>query len=994
MAGEKMSLYDFVAEAREHLSTVAGDLLFLERATGQDADNRIDRVFRAVHSIKGAAGFFGCKRVEELAHALEAIFERLRRGEQRLDPALLDAILAGSDRIQVLLDDVEHSDEADIAELLQRLQAAPQAMPESTAAEVPTVELMPVAQPLAGPLVIEPLDAPPELLARRPPADLFVYRLSLDLQAHAADFGGSVLPFFRTLEQVGTLLDARLDAPVCDLSGPIPDGPLIYQAVCSSSLTPPAFQQQLGLDADELEVVHTTAPSAASATPAQAPVAAGTPPRPPAAVTEVALAPAAAAERSSSIRINVNLLDRLMNLAGELVLVRNQALQAIAPDDPHLRRIVQRLNSVTSELQEAVMLTRMQPVGNLFSRFPRMVRDLARQLGKEIELNIAGQEVELDKTILEALADPLTHLVRNCCDHGIEQPERRREQGKGSQGTVWLRAHHEAGQIRIEVRDDGRGLDVGALKRKALERAIKTEGELTRMTEKELFGLILLPGFSTAAAVTDVSGRGVGMDVVRTNIEQLGGNLEMESTAGRGTVFHLRLPLTLAIIPCLLVKVGGEQYAIPQKALEELVCVQADSYRDKIEYAYDQEVYRLRGRLLPLVRLDEVLKRRRPLDAADRAEILRRHRLKGPTTEGVPGLLSFAVVKVSGQRLGLVVDEILDSQEIVVKPMHGVLRSLSCYSGATIMGDGRVALIFDVEGIARHAGTFQETMALAPALPAPTDEEGETQTLLLFRSGPQEQLAVPLAMVRRVEMIQARSIERVGADEFITLAGVPTRIVRLDRYLAVSPFAEGKNLFLLLPERTRRPWGLLLSEVIDIDSRRVKLNTDSYRADGVLGSAIIRDQMTLFLDLARLVDMVDPPVVPAGRPALTGPMKRILLVDDTQFFREVVGSYLRGAGYDVEVADQGAAGLEKLYHQRFDLVVSDIEMPVMDGWTLARTIRQNEAWRQLPLLALTTLSSQGDRDRAAACGFNAYEVKLDRERFLGAVRELIGESRS
>jgi two-component system chemotaxis sensor kinase CheA len=649
-----------------------------------------------------------------------------------------------------------------------------------------------------------------------------------------------------------------------------------------------------------------------------------------------------------------------------------------------LRPIVQRLDGVTSQMQDAVLLTRMQPVGNLFGKFPRMVRDLARQIGKEIELDIQGTEVELDKTILESLSDPLTHLIRNSCDHGIEPPQQRARAGKPTTGRIHLSAHHEGGQIRIEVRDDGKGIDPAVLKRKAVESGLRAPAEVARLSDKDALSLILLPGFSTAATVTDVSGRGVGMDVVKTNLDQLGGSLDIESTVGEGTAFHLRLPLTLAIIPCLLVQTDAERYAIPQKDLEELVCVRPEQARGRIEYAYDREVYRLRDRLLPLVRLADVLAHPEPFTAATRKELLRQH-----PSNGENQLLSFAVVKVGARRFGLVVDRILNNEEIVVKPMHPELKSLTCYSGATILGDGRVALILDIAGIARHAGVFA-ALELPQAAPANGQAEQDRQPVLLFQYGEREQFAVALAMIRRIELIRKERMETIGDKEYVTLDGVPTRVLRLDHFLNVSPGVDRDPLFLLLPRNLPRPLGILASNLIDTEQLVVELNTDSHTEDGLLGTAIVRGRMTLFLDIFRLSDKLDPARLEDRRPhALPQVKRRVLLVDDTQFFREVVKGYLEAEGYEVETAVDGADGLKRLDAAEFDLVVSDIEMPVLDGWGFARAVRRRGS--DVPLLALTTLSTDADRDKALACGFDRYEVKLDRERFLAAVAELLPE---
>jgi two-component system chemotaxis sensor kinase CheA len=714
------------------------------------------------------------------------------------------------------------------------------------------------------------------------------------------------------------------------------------------------------------------------------------------------------AERSNTIRIPVALVDRLMTLAGEVVLVRNQALRSSMVNDSTWRPMVQRLDAVTAELQDAVLRTRMQPVGNLFGKFPRMVRDLAKQLGKQIKLEVSGTEVELDKTILEALSDPLTHLIRNCCDHGVEAVDQRLAAGKPVEGRIQLSARHLGGQIYIEVRDDGRGLDAEKIKRKALEQGLRSSAELARLGEKDLLGLILLPGFSTAAEVTDLSGRGVGMDVVKTNLERLGGVLEIDSRSGLGTAFSLRLPLTLAIIPCLVVTVGPERYAIPQKDLEELVCLHANHSRRRIEYAHDQEVFRLRDRLLPLVRLGEVLRRPAPFTAATRADILRHHAPREVASEGrrSPGQsemtpnaqeqtvpVYFAVVKVGSQRFGLIVDTILTTEEIVVKPMHATMKGLASFSGATIMGDGRVALILSIEGIARHAGVSFE-VGQEQAVTAPDQlSRNETQTVLLFKYGPQEQFAVPLAMIRGIEMVRTSKIEHVGTREFLTVKGISTPVVRLDQFLSVSSCVNQEHMFLLLPKNVRRPFGLLLSAVIDTEALAIDLNPDALEADGLIGSAIIRGQMTLFLDIHRLADLMEArnrspsAASPAGH--RHGQKKRILLVEDTQFFRQLVKGYLEAIGHEVTTANNGVEGLERLDQQSFDLVVSDIEMPGMDGWTFARRIRQRPDGASLPLLALTTLNNEADRQRAAACGFDRYEVKIDRDRFLSAVDGLL-----
>jgi two-component system chemotaxis sensor kinase CheA len=996
-SGNVALLNEFVSEAREHLAGVGEDLLALEKGGADEWQPRLDRLFRAMHSVKGGASLVACGKIASLAHALETLLDRLRSGQLTLRPGVMDGLLASVDLLHTLLDDVGGSDQVDISAALKRLE------------DLLQEPAVPAEKPGGG--------EPASVFRERPGDHAFVSTIRVELGAYLRRTGRAPLSFLTLLQEHGCILDARLHVPDQDLALGLPDGPVEYECDFSSAMPPDQVAAHFQLSAGEWRVSSEQPPAAV---PAGEPGAisprqesgsggAGLLTRPdgsgepsygshlpaggivPEGPAPGANAPGAAepapADKPSTVRIGVQVLDRLMTLAGELVLVRNQALRAVEPPDPlMLRQVVQRLNAVTTDVQQAVMLTRMQPVSTLFGKFPRLVRDLAKQLGKQIELTLAGTEVELDKTILEALSDPLTHLVRNCCDHGIETPAERLAAGKPPEGHIVLHAHHEGGQIRIDVRDDGRGIDPRKVRRKALERGLKTAAELAALGDDEVQALILAPGFSTAERVTDLSGRGIGMDVVRTNVEQLRGNLQIESTPGAGTCVHLRLPLTLAIIPCLVVMAGAERYCIPQKDLEELVYLGGGQAGGNVEYAYDQEVYRLRQRLLPLVRLPEVLASPAPFTAATRARKLR-------TGNGAPQpSVCFAVVKVGSQRFGLVVDQLLDTEEIVVKPMHPVLKPLRCFSGATIMGDGRVALILDVEGIARHAGVFSG--GARPPAPAAAEDQAERQTILLFQYGPREQFAVALAMVRRIEEIRAAAIERVGDREYVTVKGRPVRVLRLDRFLDVSPGPEQETMYLLLPRHLKQPAGILMSRIVDTDNLAIQLDTRIYRADGVLGTALVRDRLTLFLDLFRLGDRLaadeKEPEVPRKEPDRR---RRILLVEDTAFFRQLVKGYLEGEGYEVVTAANGLLGLNELAAGPFDLVVSDIEMPEMDGWRLARAVREQSGHRGLPLLALTTLNSDSDRRRALECGFDGYEVKIDRERFLASVARLLGEGR-
>ena len=453
-----------------------------------------------------------------------------------------------------------------------------------------------------------------------------------------------------------------------------------------------------------------------------------------------------------TLRIDVEVLNRMMNLVGELVLTRNQMLQSTmaAANFPELAR---RLDSVTADLRETVMQARMQPVGNLFNKFPRMVRDLARTCGKQVRLEFSGQETGLDKSLLEAIKDPLTHAVRNSVDHGIESPAERLKASKQAEGCVRLKAFHQSGSVVIEVSDDGAGISMERVLAKAVDRELVTAEQAAAMSEREALQLIFLPGFSTAAAVTHVSGRGVGMDVVRSNVEKVGGSVEMESRVGTGTTLRLRVPLTLAIVPALVVRSGGQSFALPQSALMELVYVPEREVAEAIEQVGQAEVYRLRQRLLPIVRLDRLLE----VTSAERA--------------GSHGIY-VAVVEAEGRRYGLVVDDLLAPEEIVVKPLSGVLREIGLFSGATVLGNGLLALILDVAAVAERAGVRAVESGISDgAVESSAEEVEEVRSFLVYEDCGRERKAIPLEQVERIESVPLADVEYAAGRAMLQYRG-------------------------------------------------------------------------------------------------------------------------------------------------------------------------------------------------------------------------------
>ncbi|MCL2100431.1 MAG: chemotaxis protein CheA, partial [Fibromonadales bacterium] len=771
-------LAEYVEESREHLIKIEEIFEHIQK-TGEVKLNSINELFRAIHTIKGSAGFLGLTSIGTLTHAMESLLDSLREGRLSITQPMSDALMEGTDMLSDMFDDVNKSNNVNVSELVTILK-------DLNSGNVPEA-VAPAPQAQAEPEPVEEKRSVADVLAQFPELAQFA---------------------------------AAEPAPAAPASEPKP--------VATPTPAAPAPTQDDGSKQQENGGKH-----------------------------------------EEFLRIKVDLLDRLMMLAGELVLVRNQQLMHLEQADSTFRSITQSLDSVTTELQETIMRTRMQPIGTVFSRFSRMVRELSRKLGKKIDFETEGDEVELDKNILEAIGDPLTHLVRNACDHGVENPEDRIAAGKSEFGKVTLSAYHESGQIHVDIKDDGKGLKKEVIRRKCLEKGLKTEDEISRMSEQDILNLVLLPGFSTASSITDVSGRGVGMDVVKTGVEKFGGSVSLTSIEGEGSVVKLRLPLTLAIIPSLIVQSGDERFAIPQVNLEELVCLYDKDAFTRIECAGAREVFRLRDTLLPMVRLREALAREKMFDEDTLSEVTEQNsearkemaeKYKEAEEGGHPihYSLNFAVLRSGSLRFGLIIDRIHGSEEIVVKPMHRAVKSIPLYSGATVLGDGKVAMILDATGLARHYNVRDVGGGKDNKKQKATTEDGtELRSLLLFSNGGKEQFGVSMQDVKRVEAIETVAIERIGSQEYITLDGVSTRVVRLEDGLHVQSSEQPENMFFLIPQNARKPYGLLVEKLIDSGHYEVKLNKESYQAEGVEGTALIKKKMTVLVNLEQLMHLVD-----------------------------------------------------------------------------------------------------------------------------------------
>jgi two-component system chemotaxis sensor kinase CheA len=672
----------------------------------------------------------------------------------------------------------------------------------------------------------------------------------------------------------------------------------------------------------------------------------------------------------ANIRVGVGLLDKLMDLVGELVLTRNQILQFnIEREDAALNATSQRLNLITTELQEGVMKTRMQPIGVVWNKLPRVVRDMATTLGKQIQLQMDGAETELDRTIIEAIKDPLMHLVRNSCDHGIESPEVRVRAGKSPQGILTLRAYHEGGQVNIEIGDDGAGIDVTRVKQKALENGLLRPEQAEKLSDREALGLIFQPGFSTAQTVTNFSGRGVGMDVVKSHIEKIGGVVDIFSRLGEGATVKIRIPLTLAIIPGLVITSGGERFVIPQVSLLELIRLEGDASGKHIEYVHGTPVYRRRGSLLPIAYLNQVL----GLKSADHDEAV-----------------SMVVLQAEDRQFGLVVDGINDTQEIVVKPLGKQLKGLTLYAGATIMGDGRVALILDVLGIGQRSGVLSEFLEQARASGQQQAQvKVSQQRLLLFRAGSFSRLAVPLSLVARLEEFPKSAIEHASGCRVVQYRDRILPLVSLRALLEPGAPDQGEPpdpVQVVVFNDGNSSVGMVVDEILDVTEDAVTVRQGSEHK-GLIGSAVVGKQVTDFLDLNEVIQAT-------GRNWFRGidghaGGQRVLVADASAFSRAMIRCGLDMAAYVVLEAANLDEAIVKLEQQRVHVVLVSLDLPPDGSSALLAALRRRPEWMKIPAIALADSAEQVQAAAARTAGFEDCQAKFDRVLVLESVARLL-----
>jgi two-component system, chemotaxis family, sensor kinase CheA len=932
-------LREFLTETSESLDTVDNQLVKFE----QEPNNAkiLDNIFRLVHTIKGTCGFLGLPRLEALAHAGETLMGKFRDG-MPVKAEAVTLILSSLDRIKEILAGLEATEaepEGNDHDLISQLEEMVERGMAAMSASALPIAAAEASAPEAAPVVEAPPIASAPAAPKKTQGTLIDQTLERPLRPGEVSLDELERAFRETAIEVAPA-PAAAPAPVKAEVKAAPKG---------------TAKEAVKEAAKEAKVQDQNPAAKSAAKPAKAGRAS--------AEVEMAEGDKVA---NQSIRVNVDTLEHLMTMVSELVLTRNQLLEiSRRNEDTEFKVPLQRLSNVTAELQEGVMKTRMQPIGNAWQKLPRIVRDLSGELGKQIELEMHGADTELDRQVLDLIKDPLTHMVRNSADHGLETPAERSAAGKPEQGTIRLSAYHEGGHIIICIADNGRGLNTERIKAKAVQNGLVSEAELEKMTEAQIHKFIFAPGFSTAAAITSVSGRGVGMDVVRTNIDQIGGTIDIKSVAGEGASVTIKIPLTLAIVSALIVEAAGDRFAIPQLSVVELVRARANS-EHRIERIKDTAVLRLRNKLLPLIHLKKLLK----ID-------------DGSTIDPENGFI--VVTQVGSQTFGIVVDGVFHTEEIVVKPMSTKLRHIDMFSGNTILGDGAVIMIIDPNGIAKALGASGSAAHdMAEDHAAAHASSGEQMTsLLVFRAGTTQPKAVPLALVTRLEELPADKIELSNGRYMVQYRDQLMPLVQME---GVTVRSTGSQPILVFVD-DKRAMGLVVDEIVDIVEERLNIEVAGSH-QGILGSAVIKGQATEVIDVGHFLPMAFADWFTRKEMKPSALAQSVLLVDDSAFFRNMLAPVLKAAGYRVRVAGGAQEGLAALRSgQSIDVVLTDIEMPDMNGFEFAETIRGDQHLNHVPIIGLSSLVSPAAIERGRQAGFHDYVAKFDRPGLIAALKE-------
>lgn len=1014
---EKEIIDSFIVEAQDCLSDISNDLIAIEENAEEQDHDHVNKVFRNIHSIKGAAGFCGLDAVCTVAHEMENVLNQIRNDEIMASSRITELLLKGADLLTEMVDNTgQPTDNIDLEAFKQSFCEL-----ENVDEEVDTGPIYPELVGEESDIVLTdgtvafPFISNEQLINHLKSGN-HIYALTVDLIENLGNRDVKLIDFFNEISSDTDVIASYVITTDIPAFRDATTENVVVRFLVASNLTHSDLVDKLHAKDNDVEIVYTAVANTKS-TPAEIEVVHDEPeevapvqevevkvavPE----VTEASEVPKVKAEAKtkpkevagpSSIRVDVNVLDQLMTLAGELVLSRNQLVEAVeCTESGDLQALSAKIDRITSEMQESVVQTRMQPVGSVFTKFPRIIRDLSNSLKKKCDLTIEGKTVDLDKSIIEGIGDPLTHLIRNAIDHGIETPSVRVAAGKLETGTIELKAFHRAGKVNISITDDGAGLDVNKLRSKSVEKGMHTAESAAALSDREAMRLILEPGFSTAAQITDISGRGVGMDVVATNIEKLGGNVDIQSELGKGSTINIQLPLTLAIVPSLIVYQDDRKFAIPQTNIDELIRIRYDELNQKIETVNDVEVLRLRGKLLPLVRLHTITSNitktnQYTLNIASTDEI---ESEENKTLESI----NVIILDAGGIQYGLVVEGLDDSQEIVVKPLGKHLSKSVCVSGATVLGDRTVALILDVSGISTMFNIGENTHNELNNVENDSNKTSESDTedtgfVLLFENAKDEKFAIPTELVSRIERVKSADIDKVADKELLHYRGNTIKLISLENHIKAKPREDNDWLHVIVFEAFGETLGIIAPTLSDIRNIQDDIDNITIKEPGVLGSLLLDDKLVRFLDIVELAKKHVPENATSQKTPSSFKKNEhtILLAEDSNFYRTQINSFLETEGFKTAVFNDGLEAWEYLQtsHHEINLVLTDIEMPNMDGNELSQNIKSTTEMSHLPIIAITSLSTNAAIKKSISSGVDEFMTKLDKKRLLESIVRIL-----
>ncbi|MFH2093288.1 MAG: chemotaxis protein CheA [Pseudomonadota bacterium] len=903
---------DFIAEIKDDLLSLEPDLLAMEEKGGNVDDDLINHAFRSIHSIKGGAGFINFAALSSLSHAMENVLMQVREKKMAITPEIVDALLSGFDCMKLMVERLGTQESCEYKEQQAALQAVLLSQTkintsQSVMDETPSYVSDPVLvlSPLSDSLLFKDrgFEVDKGRFERARETQKFVYAIYIRLESDVQKQNRKIKSIVEDIKSIGEILYSDLDSKTVEpleegffcVITTILDMPLLTQVLeinktqislagrkmaghetmeqslqVSSDISGPGDmgfeqateqnpEQNIELNIDEIKIRVDDIPQTDQRQ------AAGLP--------------------NQTIRVSVDLVSKLMNQAGELVLSRNQlrpVMETLAGEDRQAINLMQNLDMVTTDIQETIMQMRMQPIIDLIGKYKRVVRDIARRMSKKVEFTMEGVQVELDRNVLEKLANPLTHLIRNCIDHGIEPPDLRRAAGKSETGTIHVKAFHQGGYVHILISDDGAGIDPQLILSKAFEQGLVSEDQVDSLTDKQKMELIFLPGFSTSEQITDISGRGVGMDVVKNNIEQLRGQIDIHSVKGQGTCVCLVIPLTLAIVPSLVIGSGDARFAIPQVNIKEVIYLESNEIHGRVRLIAGSEILNLRDELFPVLRLRNVLsirtfiqpanteklqeeKRRAIADRRNKNNFVQDHdkrSAKKDRRQNQWDATYVIILKLGVNLFGLCVDELYDIEEVVVAPLSDYIKHLRCFAGTTILGDGSVIMILDVPGIAAFCSlnfdaTRTEQLKQDRIKEKLKKNKDQTRNLIIFGNAANEYFALALDSISRLEPILSSDIHYTGEQKFFEYNRQAVLLYTMDEFLPATPCDQAEQLFIIFPKQIRANVGIIASVIVDTLVTCEPLSRDITCPKIVLGKLFVQDRMVQVLDQSAFFDRIE-----------------------------------------------------------------------------------------------------------------------------------------